>query len=115
MTDATFEFIRAAVEDAIHSAHKKRGIKDARADEIVSAVVASAARDFGLCAAAVLSHMGMRDGADVGKAVFQMIEDGWFTRDKKDRIEHFDATSGDLPCAAMSLAREEIRGIGLTG
>jgi uncharacterized repeat protein (TIGR04138 family) len=109
MTDAALDFMREAIDLAIHEAHKATGVRNAPAKGVIDAVVRHAVESFGMCAGAVLLHLRIRTSRDVGLAVWRLIKTGKYTRDKnKDRLSHFEGVDDDLPGSALRLARAAI-------
>lgn len=85
--ERAYLFVLAALEFAQGRLPQRRHLSGA---ELAWACRDFALEQFGLMAADVLGHWGVRGTEDLGRIVFLLIDAGLLARQESDRIEDFD-------------------------
>jgi uncharacterized repeat protein (TIGR04138 family) len=85
--ERAYVFVLAALEHAQTRLPARRHLSGA---ELAWACRDLALEQFGLLAAAVLSHWGVHTTDDFGKIVFMLIDVGLLARQPSDKLEDFD-------------------------
>ncbi len=84
-------FLRDALDHTIKTLRKEELIEHRHVSgpELLEGVVAHAIEKFGSMAVPVLEAWGIREGEDVGRMVFQLIEVGAFGKSDEDSPDDF--------------------------
>jgi len=92
-----YHFLRDALDHTIKSLRKDELIEHRHVSgpELLEGIVEFAVAKYGPMAVAVLESWGMREGEDVGRMVFNLIEAGAFGKSEEDSPEDF--------CGVLSL------------
>lgn len=86
-----YEFLRDALGRAIKS-NRSDELEEHRhvtGVELLESIVEMASEEFGIMAVTILDSWGIRDGEDIGKMVFNLIDAGAFGRSEEDSPADF--------------------------
>ena len=88
-----YGFVVAALGATVQALPRERVADPERrhltGQELLEGVVRLARSEFGMLAPAVFREWGVRDAADVGRVVFELVEAGQLSARTEDRLEDF--------------------------
>ncbi len=105
---AAYDFLRRAMKLAAEVFAADREEKHLSAEELYLACCMNAHNEYGPMAGLVLETWGVKTSSDIGALVYNLIAEGVFSRQKKDRKEDFDGLPdlGELLSAPYVLSDE---------
>lgn len=86
-----YHFLREALDYTVTTLRKEElpEHRHVSGEELLGGLVEYALKEFGPMAVSVLDSWGIRSGDDIGKMVFQLIEEGAFGRSEDDSPSDF--------------------------